>query len=246
MVCGCQEVGTFHYDPNLEPGAEMVCRGGARKHFQAEEGWSLTTEDHCDLWCSHVLVDSIFCQDGKWIGEPEKGFWCYSKPENAEPVQEPLWRKIFSHDTSGGYFSNKKDAQRKNPSDPSASLFSILNTVFKMRGSDGSFHLKLCYPQLTKPNCNEWKQTSNPVTDSTITGFQPVTIVYKQNSVGKLFEGLGLNEEGMDGDTFIDDAPLHGRWWSAVGAYRSGGGHLTIPGPLGITVTKVELYIHQS
>merc|ERR1711962_31317 len=86
MECGCVEVGPFKYDPNDEIGAEMVCRGGTRnKDFKAAGGWSLTTSDHCDLWCSHVLVVSVFCEDSQWVGKPEKGFWCYQRPEKAEP-----------------------------------------------------------------------------------------------------------------------------------------------------------------
>lgn len=86
MVCGCKEVGPFNYDPNDEIGAEMVCRGSSRnKDFKAEGGWSLSTTDHCDLWCSHVPVVSVYCEDSEWKGEPEKGFWCYQKPDNAEP-----------------------------------------------------------------------------------------------------------------------------------------------------------------
>jgi len=86
MVCGCREIGAFNYDPNDEVGAEMVCRGSSRnKDFKAAGGWSLTTTDHCDLWCSHVPVVSVYCQDSQWVGEPEKGFWCYQRPEKAEP-----------------------------------------------------------------------------------------------------------------------------------------------------------------
>jgi len=89
MVCGCKEVGPFKYDPNDEFGAEMVCRGSSRnKDFKAVGGWSLSTTDHCDLWCSHVPVVSVYCEDSQWKGEPEKGFWCYQRPDNAEPGKE--------------------------------------------------------------------------------------------------------------------------------------------------------------
>ena len=52
MVCGCQNVGPFDYNPNNEDLAELVCRGGEPKDFDDPKGWNFTTTDRCDLFCN--------------------------------------------------------------------------------------------------------------------------------------------------------------------------------------------------
>ena len=78
--------------------------------------------------------------------------------------------KIFSHNTEGGLFENRNEALTKNCHKPGAKLFSHLDKLEEYRGVDGNFQFKLCYPELGQ--CNEWTQSSNPVTDTTITGFK--------------------------------------------------------------------------
>ena len=56
---------------------------------------------------------------------------------------------MFSHDTSGGLFTNDEDALSKNPDDPNAKLYSTLKNLEDFRGADGSFNFKLCYPEVT-------------------------------------------------------------------------------------------------
>ena len=120
-------------------------------------------------------------------------------------------------------------------------MFSVLGSMYQMKGP---FHLKLCYPELPSPNCNEWSQTSNPVTESHITGFIPISIPFSKNSIRGKFGGLGVNAKGLDRYTFIDDAPRHGYWWAAIGAYSNyGDNEKTIPGPFSTKVNKVDLYL---
>ena len=151
---------------------------------------------------------------------------------------------MLSHDTSGGLFSNATDALLKNPANEDAKLFSVLQRLNSFRLTDGTFHLKLCYPELTslEPLCNEWSQTSNPATDSNITGFHPIHIAFSKNSCNKEFGGLGLSP-ASDIYTLIDDAPDQSRWYNAIGAYQSFLGAQSIPGPTnGSHVKKVELF----
>jgi len=90
MVCGCQNVGPFDYNPNNEELAELVCRGGQPKDFDAPGGWSFTTTDRCDLFCNQEPVVSVYCDGTSWVGEPKKGIWCYTSPENPGPRDEDL------------------------------------------------------------------------------------------------------------------------------------------------------------
>jgi len=88
MVCGCQNVGPFDYNPNNEDLAELVCRGGEPKDFDAPDGWNFTTTDRCDLFCNEEPVVSVYCDGTSWVGEPEKGIWCYISPDNPGPRDE--------------------------------------------------------------------------------------------------------------------------------------------------------------
>ena len=157
------------------------------------------------------------------------------------PISGTSWTKVFSHDTSGGLFTSDADALSKNKGNTSAKLFSILDTLESFRLQSGAFHLKLCYPELAG-KCNEWSQTSNPTTSSTITGFQTIHLAFSQRSTGSSFRGLGISPPSKSW-TFIDDYPGHQNWWHAIGAKKFWGGADTIPGPYpSPSVKKVELY----
>lgn len=97
MVCGCQDVGPFDYNPNNEDLAELVCTGGEPKDFDAPGGWNFTTTDRCDLFCNQEPVVSVYCDGSSWVGEPEKGIWCYTSPENPGP------REDFDEEEGSGY-----------------------------------------------------------------------------------------------------------------------------------------------
>ena len=157
-----------------------------------------------------------------------------------------MWIKVFSHDVTAGLFTSNKDALLKNHNDPSADLFSNLENLSTMRLPDGTFHFKVCFPSLIEEfenPCNEWSQTSNPVTETTITGYEPIMLTFHKRGTGGPFNGLGLNEFGDN--TLIDDEPDSGSWWLAIGALTNFGGDDTIPGPSWYAVSKIELYVKE-
>ena len=140
--------------------------------------------------------------------------------------------KVFSHDTSGGLFSNKDQVLKSNPENSDAYLYSIFYRLEEFRNSEGNFQFKLCYPEIKGiggKSCNEWIQSSNPATDSDITGFKPISMAFVKNSINQEWKGLGINLAGIQGYSLIDDAPSHGFWFSAIGAFRYWGGKNTIP-----------------
>ena len=140
---------------------------------------------------------------------------------------------MFNHDVSEGLFTNK-DAGSKNPEDPDNKLYSILDQLEDYRNNDGKFQLKLCYPQLTWGKdgkiCNEWIQSSNLYTESTITGFEKIFLAFDRNSNNDDWRGLGKNLVGNDVAVMMDDSPDTSNWFSAIGA-KSYWGNRTIPGP---------------
>ena len=162
------------------------------------------------------------------------------------------YTKIFRHDNKGGFFADYAEAGNKNPDDENADLFSILDTLDFFRGVDGKFLFKLCYPEVegsTGGHCNEWYQTSNPFTDSDITGFENVRSEFELKSEGKtdVFAGLGRNSDGASASkSAVSNSPLTGYWWMAVGQYKE---QSFLPGPVeagGEAVTVVELFVSKA
>merc|ERR1712165_103802 len=150
------------------------------------------------------------------------------------------WRKIFSHNSKYGYFDDAADALSRNADDESQPLFSRLSDIEQFRNSQGEFHFKLVYPEI--PAVNEWIQTSIPTTETTITGFQAVSLDVTINSHDDAWAGLGL---GTEGKSLMDDSPDTGRWWTAIGAERAyPTGSDTFPGLKKNKVTMVELYVY--
>ena len=158
---------------------------------------------------------------------------------------------MFNHDTRGGVFSSQEDAANKNADDPDAYLFSILDQLENFRDRDGNFHLKLCYPEMTwgvkGQTCNEWKQSSNPFTDTLITGFQPIFLAFTQDSSFDDWRGLGRSPSQFP-QTLIDDAPEESFWSSAIGATEYYPEEPFIPGPKhteidNMNITRIELYV---
>ena len=154
------------------------------------------------------------------------------------------WSLVFSHDTSGGLFTTDADALSKNKDDTDAKLFSILDTLETFRLTSGLFHLRLCYPEISG-RCNEWSQTSNLATDSTITGFQAVNLEFPQRGGGGTFQGLGVKTVNKM-STVINDHPESTQWWNAIGAKKYFGDSDDIPGPPGTKVKKVEIYVKRN
>ena len=154
------------------------------------------------------------------------------------------WKKVFSHDTSGGVFANLEEAKEKNIEDEDSLLYSILFKLELFRSKYGPFHFKLCHPDLTEFSfpCNEWTQTSNPVLDSKILGFHPINITWNIRSDKKPFQGLGLSS--ATNFNLIDDYPPNSNWWNSIGALQNfPRGSSTIPGPKGILVKRKVLYV---
>merc|ERR1712243_398134 len=96
--------------------------------------------------------------------------------------------KVLGQEASSVF--NNDNFKNKNPDNPTAPLFSILDTVSKYRWNDGAFRLKLCYPR----GCIAWTQTSNPVTTTAVSGFQ---LVYNNFPGTPLFEGLAYSDSGL-------------------------------------------------
>ena len=152
---------------------------------------------------------------------------------------------MFSHNTAGGMFSSTEEALSKNPDNPEAPLYSILSKLESYRNADGSFHFKICYPEKMAAklgHCNEWIQTSNPVTEGNIKGFKKIYLAFPKNGGGR--DWVGIGKTGKSGPSLIDDTASAASWWMAIGATGNNpAGSKNIPGPWLNNVKKVELYV---
>jgi len=173
------------------------------------------------------------------LDKAEESDYVINQKSNIGYLTRGKWIKVFSHNTSGGIFSSDEDARKKNPENPDANLYSILDQLESFRTPDG-FHFKLCYPELN--GCNLWIQTSNPVEEWNIQGFKPVHLSFQQNGHQTNWVGLGKNKNQWS--AFIDDEPTDSYWWTAIGAkkFYPHNDSQTIPGPVGKSVQKVELW----
>ena len=153
------------------------------------------------------------------------------------------WRKIYTHDISGGFFENLISASRMNVGNESALLYSILYDLDLMRDDSGVFHFKLCYPELTQHAfpCNEWIQSSNPVTHSLVKDFVSIHLTWPNRADGKPFAGLMRSNPGHN---LMDDDPSEELWWNSVGTIQDYQGK--IPGPANVTVSRKEFYVYTS
>jgi len=172
--------------------------------------------------------------------------------------------KVFNHNTAGGFFAatnSPDDVLSKNPTDPNADLYSILDTLENYRDAEGKFTFKICYPEYTGVGggrCNEWKQTSNFATETTITGFEPIgTLAWNLRGDGQPWGGLGKNIASQQTRTLIDDMPNSSTFWNSIGAFVLYSTSGTAPniikrilGPRSSVgsrqVTKVEIFVRDA
>ena len=121
-------------------------------------------------------------------------------------MEKSIWPKY-----GRGTFYSLDDAKKKNVDVSEADLFSLLYDLQSMRNGEGTFHFKLCYPELASVTnnffpCNEWIQSSNPFTEQTITGYAGITVTWNTNGIGGTFQGLGLSPPSYRYN-LIDAAP---------------------------------------
>ena len=142
-------------------------------------------------------------------------------------------RQTFTADDTWKRSENQWSVNAK---DASADQYSTLDTLEQHRDADGAFTFRLVWPG---SNSQTWRQTSNPVTGAPrggVEGYEPIDVPYTGCAWGGLERG--------EGASLLDGSINSGNWWYAVGAKLGHGGG--IPGPCGVVVQQVELYVFSS
>ena len=146
------------------------------------------------------------------------------------------WVKVFYHDSSGGWF-NANTAKHTGNYD--SKLYSRLDTLQDLKmSSESKYVFCLNYPEQSG-RWNIWKQTLRPQDDynnNTLSeGYEPIII----NSSDSNWGGLSCSDQYA----FIDGDKYSNHWWFAIGSYSAYSTSIGIPGPNGIVVSQVELWI---
>eukprot|EP01062_Namystynia_karyoxenos_P042781 TRINITY_DN31320_c0_g1_i2.p3 TRINITY_DN31320_c0_g1~~TRINITY_DN31320_c0_g1_i2.p3 ORF type:complete len:321 (+),score=85.49 TRINITY_DN31320_c0_g1_i2:91-963(+) len=150
------------------------------------------------------------------------------------------WQLVFRQ-TAPGTFA--RGELRKNPGDPNADNFAVLDDLGRLRREDGSLLFRMVFPRRPAgSNTNIWLQTSSP-TDSRgpTQGYRPISIQLDRDDVSdRVFGGLRASVNPRCCLMHNSDRRAPRRFWYAIGA-RSPDGW---PGAQGnLHEKQVELYV---
>ena len=151
--------------------------------------------------------------------------------------------KLLFRQTAGTYLdpvSKWKSVNSDKPDGPNYSILETLDDSYK--GKDGKFTFKLVWPLRSGDNHNIWKQSTNPVTETTkkVAGYKAIDVKFTANKWGGLESGY---LHGGSPSALLDGSVNDGMWWYAVGSKVAHGGG--IPGGAEVE-KKVELYVLSS
>ncbi len=142
------------------------------------------------------------------------------------------WARVFHHHVAGGYFESHEDAYHNNESDPDADLYSILKHIERLRDPNGSFELRINWPESGIAGRNIWRQDSNPTT-APVVGYEALEIDY----TNQYWAGMELSTSGA---TYLDGSVQHDNWFYAVGSHGAWDNGIPAYGP---AANRVALWV---
>ena len=121
------------------------------------------------------------------------------------------WTRVFYHDITGGYWAGDGDSIERSVAEPLAERYSILSRIEAFRSADGSFEMRINWPDTGLTSRNIWRQSSNPATDP-IAGYEAIDVEYTDNFWG------GLEYNSLSSSSFIDGSVGVSQWYYAIGS----------------------------
>ena len=153
--------------------------------------------------------------------------------------------KLLFRQTAGTYLdpvSKWKSVNSDKPDGPNYSILNKLDNSYK--GKDGKFTFKLVWPLRSGDNHNIWKQSTNPVTETTkkVAGYEAIDVKFTSQNWGGLESGY--LHGGATPNALLDGSVNHAHWFYAVGSRVDFNGGM--PGASHTAEKKVELYVLSS
>lgn len=217
--------------------------GGGSSYVSGYTGCDTTYLVNQRINGKNLTFTDVVLQQGGNTGNGKICITPLSDTYNTHASDGYTWVKIFSHDTTGGFFTSEAEALHTGT--PASKKYSILDEIDKLRTTDDTKYVfKLYYPETGQTNI--WKQSFKPQDEyladgngtQQVRGYEAVSISMTGNYWG------GLAKSTTSGHTFIDGSINHGNWFYAIGSYSQWGtGPITIPGGNSESITKVELYL---
>ncbi|PIK16079.1 fibrinogen-like YCDxxxxGGGW domain-containing protein [Halobacteriovorax sp. JY17] len=234
---------TFHYNGAYYTGS--ATQWGTTSNGQgAGNGWFFIREKKSKNFpknCQDILERNPDATSGVYSidispGSPDTRQMVYCDMEN----DGGGWTLLFSHNISGGYWTDATQANALGNLNPNPNLakYSLLNHIKYLR-SDGKFTFKMEWPG--NANVNIWSQTTDPSIDQPVAGYQAISV----DSTGSYWGGLERNCTAGCTSSFADGsvgASSGSTWWYAIGSYADYGGG-SMPGPSMTPVPHVLLWI---
>ena len=199
--------------------------------FRTTDKQTFTSCQEIHLYYQGAKPSSIYEIDSDSAG-PNEPFTVYCDMDN----NAGGWTRVFTHNTSAGFFKDDAEATEHNLVDPMNEKYSILSRLEHFK-KEGKFEFWIYYPEHDGVDGgNIWTQTSNPVSDP-IADYVATKIDY----TGMYWGGL---EKSSSSSTLIDGSVGSSWWFYAIGANKKWPTNGTFPGPLRNTgVTEAQLFI---
>ena len=196
-----------------------------------EKTYTVTIDPNGGAYSGNTQISQDYLTSAT-INDPTRKGYRFAGWVATKVINGSTWAQVLYHNNVAGtqLFSSSVDLSTKVVND------SYRNSQFATLAKLGlsSYEFLLQYDSLPG-QYNQWVQTSNPATNTGISGYSAVKISWSSNSWG------GIAKSSTPSNTFIDGSPSAGTWYYALGSYLSWGGG--IPGPAAGELNKVLLWL---
>lgn len=171
--------------------------------------------------------------------DEDEVYWSALHHEEPSELDVLIIHQDVSSGSADSLFPAASGSLNHNEYNPMAKAYSVADYMEYLRQTDGFFYFKLCYPQ-SSPTCWYFKQTNNPFTTDTPTGFSLISSPPEHSYYLPGLTGL-IND--YPNQCLTNGAP---GWWFSAGARSFHGGN-SMPGvgltmTNGVVTTEVNLY----